>query len=87
MCTVRERRRGAEALSLESSGLPFMRQQPAGGEYCAGTRDPEVAFTATTIEVRYSAIADVGRWCLEGRLCFALPPFDCAPPKSMGQRV
>ena len=29
-----------------------------------------------------SAIADVGRWCLEGRLCFALPTFDHVSPKT-----
>jgi hypothetical protein len=34
-----------------------------------------------------SAIADVGRWCIESRLCFALPTFDHVPPKSLGRRV
>ena len=54
---------------------------------CRSAADPEETVTAPTIEVRYSAIADVGRSCLEGRLCFALPTFDHVPPKILGPRV
>jgi hypothetical protein len=43
--------------------------------------------SARPFTVSTSAFADVGRWCLEGRLYFALPTFDHVLPKSLVRPV